>query len=115
MKNKLLILAIVLCAGQVWAEDRYNVNRWHENYPPEFVRQEVLLRAECEALRELYPRPDPCPWTHMSVPEREVDKWYREGWEPFSLENRPTKINLISGIKFKTFIWLKKRICQEGK
>ena len=41
--------------------------------------------AEFYALQELYPKPvRKCPWTHMAVPESEVDAYYKLGWEPFN-------------------------------
>ena len=47
-----------------------------------------------------------CPYRHMIVPESEADKWYDEGWEPFSaIWKHADTWNPIK------FIYIRKRVC----
>ena len=140
----LVILWVVLLTGILFlfVESRAGAEHIFWDYSrndyitvPENPCRLNLLNDETRALQELYPeyvkpRPVPCPWTHMSVPEYEVDAYYKLGWEPMCrfekemvnesvgtlvVDEKGKQVSFTPMKWNQTFIFIRKRICQEGK
>jgi len=103
----LIILISILCAGQAWAfEPAWNIPAERSTSKSVIVKDYSTGKYVTLYNTPDCPRSNPCPWTHMSVPVCEVDAYYKLGWEPFGV---------VKYIGYKAVIWIKKRICQEGK